>query len=287
MRIDFHTHTFPHRIAERAIQSLQEKSHARAFSDGTASGLRAAMEEAGIGVSVVLPVATNPDKVASINDVSLSQTGQDGLIYFGCMHPLCPDWEKELERIAAGGLQGIKIHPVYQQVLFDDPRFLRILQKAFALDLIVVTHAGDDIGFPGEVFCEPERIRQTLDRIGGGKLVLAHMGGWKNWDRVENCLSGTGVYLDTAFSLGEISPLREAYYTAQQCQLLGEEQFCRIVESFGADRILFGSDSPWASPRDTRKAIEATALSDTQKQAIFGGNACRLLGLSVNSVSFS
>ena len=56
--IDFHTHTFPERIAAMAIAKLQQASHSRAFTDGTAEGLQASMARAGIELSVVLPVAT-------------------------------------------------------------------------------------------------------------------------------------------------------------------------------------------------------------------------------------
>ena len=44
MIIDFHTHTFPDRIASRAIAGMQANSHAAAFGDGTLAGLRASGE---------------------------------------------------------------------------------------------------------------------------------------------------------------------------------------------------------------------------------------------------
>ena len=62
---DFHTHTFPDAIAERAIAGMQQNSHAKAFGTGTLTGLLDSMEQAGIARSVILPVATNPLKIAS------------------------------------------------------------------------------------------------------------------------------------------------------------------------------------------------------------------------------
>ena len=96
-----------------------------------------------------------------MNDLSLRLTGHDGLLYFGCIHPDQPDWRQELDRIAAAGLRGIKLHPVYQGVDFDDVRYLRILERAGELGLIIVTHAGDDIGFPGVVRCSPATVSYT------------------------------------------------------------------------------------------------------------------------------
>lgn len=278
MRIDFHTHTFPMRIAARAITKMQAACHAVAYTDGTEAALTTSMQRAGIDYAVVLPVATNPAKVTSMNDLSIQKNGQDRLIYFGCIHPMQTDWRQELDRIAAAGLRGIKIHPVYQGVDFDDIRYLRILERAGELGLLTLTHAGDDIGFPGVVRCNPAMIRNACRQVGKIPLILAHMGGWKNWTQVAELLADTGVYLDTAFSLGEVAPLTPDYYTKQQLQLLQETEFCQLVRCFGSERILFGTDSPWTDQAASLRQMEALPLTATEKKNILGENARRLLG---------
>lgn len=278
MVIDFHTHTFPDKIAAAAIRKMQGDCHSAAFTEGTVSALIASMNRSGIDYSVVLPVATNPAKVSSINALSAPVSGKDGLLYFGCIHPDMPDWHAELGRIAALGLKGIKLHPVYQGTDFDDIRNLRILERAGELGLIVVTHAGDDIGFPGVVRCSPEMIRSAIAQVGDVKLVLAHMGGWRNWERVADTLADTNVYLDTSFSLGAITPIDD-HYSPHELPLLDAEQFCRLVRSFGAARILFGTDSPWSCQAQSREDIENLPLTCEEKAAILGGNAQRLLKL--------
>lgn len=279
MIIDFHTHTFPDRIAERAITVMQKSSHAAAFTDGTVSDLTASMTNAGIDHSVVLPVATNPAKLISMNDASIAQNGRDGLICFGAMHPLASNWKEELDRIAAAGLKGIKIHPLYQGVDIDDIRYLRILGRAAELGLITVMHAGADIGFPGEVRCSPEMTRHALDQLGSIPMVLAHMGGWRNWEQVADHLAPTGVYIDTAFSLGSIPPLEDGHYTESDLPLLSQEDFCQLVRLFGADRVLFGTDSPWACQKDEVTALRTLPLTREEKDHILGKNACRLLNI--------
>lgn len=275
MIIDFHTHTFPEKVAAAAIPKMQAASHAKAFTAGTAEALRASMAKAGIDRSVVLPVATNPLKVSSINDLSIAQTERDGLIYFGCIHPEQPDWKEELCRIAKAGLKGIKIHPQYQGADMDDIRYLRIFEQAASLGLWVVTHAGDDIGFPGLVRVSPEMVKNAIGQVGDFPLILAHMGGWKNWDRVEQ-LAETKVYLDTSFSLGAITPIDD-HYTPDELQMLSVERFCAIVRAFGAERILFGTDSPWGDQGETLEAIRALPLTAQQKEQILGQNALRVL----------
>lgn len=279
MIIDFHTHTFPDKIAAFAIDKLKRASKTVPFSDGTANGLKASMAAAGIDYSVVLPVATNPLKTVSMNDLSIRMTEQEGLIYFGCIHPDTENAEAELLRIAQAGIKGIKIHPVYQGVDIDDVRFLRILNKAGELGLIVLMHAGDDIGFPGVVRCSPEMTARALRQVGPLKLVLAHMGGWRNWERVADCFSQTSVMLDASFSLGSLTPLEPGDYSQEEARMLDTEAFMSLVKAFGAQRILFGSDSPWADQAQYLAKVSALPLDGAEKEAILGGNAVRLLGL--------
>ena len=280
MIIDLHTHTFPDRIAAAAVDKLKHASHTQAFTDGTMAQLKHSMQDAGIDYSVVLPVATNPLKVGSMNDLSMQLTGKDGLIYFGCMHPDCEEWHNELKRIADAGLKGVKIHPVYQGVDIDDARFVRILARAGEVGLTVVMHAGDDIGFPGVVRCSPKMIANAVKQAGNVRLILAHMGGWRNWREAEEILPQTNVCIDTAFSLGKLSPLEEGFYSEEELQLLWAEEFCRLVRAFGSERVFFGTDSPWSAQKQSLQEIRALPLTEEEKRNILGENAKRLLELS-------
>lgn len=281
MIIDFHTHTFPERIAARAIEGMQQKSHAAAFASGTVSELNLAMTDAGVDISVVLPVATNPAKLTSVNDVSIASTGKDGLIYFGAMHPMAANWNEELTRLHASGIQGIKLHPFYQGVDIDDIRTLRILGRAAELGMIAVIHAGNEIAYPGEVRCSPEMAASAIKQLGGADhLIFAHMGGWKNWDRVADHLAATRCYIDTAISLGAIMPLDDGYYSASDLPLLSEAAFVELVHAFGAERVLFGTDSPWACQRTEVQRILALGLTQQEKENILCANAERILRLS-------
>ena len=277
MIVDFHAHVFPERIAAAAVERLRGASHTVAFTDGTAGALAQSMQKAGVDRTVVLPVATNPTKVGAMNDASIALTERDGLVYFGCIHPDAPNWREELGRIADAGLKGVKIHPVYQGVDLDDMRYLRILDRAAELDLIVVTHAGDDIGYPGMVRCSPEMIAHALRQVPGVRLVAAHMGGWRKWTRAAELLAETGAYIDTSFSLGRLTPLRAGYFADAELQLLDAGRFCEMVRRFGSGRVLFGSDSPWADQAASVEAIRALPLTEAEKADILGENARRLL----------
>lgn len=277
MIIDFHTHTFPDKIAAAALKKMQSDCHSAAFTEGTESALTASMKDSGIDYSVILPVITNPLKTSSINRVSIENNGKNGLIYFGGIHPDTENADDELKHLASNGIRGIKIHPVYQNADIDDMRFLRILYKAAELDLTVITHAGDDIGFPGVVHCSPKMILNAVKEVGNLRLIAAHMGGWRNWEEVNELLADTEIYIDTAFSLGKITPLDDGYYSPEELKLLNDEQFVKAVRLFGSHRVLFGTDSPWDSQKKAIEQIASLPLSTEEIENIFSNNALHIL----------
>lgn len=278
MIIDFHAHTFPDKIAAAAVSKLEQKAHARSHSDGTREGLLRCMHSAWIDHAVVLPVATNPLKCASMNDTSHALNGRDNLTYFAAIHPDAPDWHEELGRAKQHGFKGVKIHPVYQDVAIDDPRFVRILARCGELELIVVMHGGADIGFPGVEKCSPAMLRRALDQAGPVTLVAAHMGGWRNWQEVPEHLLDTGIYLDTAYTLGSIAPIDD-HYAPEELPMLADERFCELVRIFGSQRVLFGTDSPWDDVGACVARIRNLPLTEVEKTDIFSANARKLLSM--------
>lgn len=282
MIIDIHTHVFPEKIAASTVKKLELLSHTHAFSDGSAAGLRASMDRAGVDACLVLPVATNPHQVPHVNDSSARMNdlgAETGIYSLGCIHPDFDGYREELSRIAALGLKGIKLHPEYQGTDFDDIRYLRILDRCGELGLMVLSHAGLDIGFPGKDNCSPAMVLRALKQVGPVKLVLAHMGGWRQWEQVEEFLWDTQVSIDTSYALGAIAPLDDGYYRPEDLPLMGEDQFMGIVRKFGAERVLFGTDSPWDDQAKALKRLRALPLEPWELEAILGGNAQKLLGL--------
>lgn len=263
--IDFHTHMFPEKIVAKTIESLENAAGIKAKSDGTMEGLIASMERAGVVLSVVMPVVTRPEQFQTVNNAAakINEAYDGQVISFGGIHPDSLNYKKELDYIKALGLKGIKLHPDYQGKMIDDIGYKHIIDYASQLDLAITVHAGIDIGFPEPVHCPPERALKVIEEIQPPKLILAHMGGWKQWDRVEELLAGKQVYLDCAFCM--------AY--------MPEGQFERIVKKHGAERILFATDSPWEDPRDTIAWVEAAGLDEEQKRKIYMENACKLLSL--------
>lgn len=270
MIIDFHTHIFPDKIAPKTIMQLEQASGITAATDGTLLGLLSSMEQNGVDFSVILPVVTNPSQFESVNlfAAQINRKYEHRLVSFGGIHPDCEDYKAGLDRIRELGLMGIKLHPDYQGVMIDDERYLRIIEYADHLDLIIVVHAGIDIGLPNPVHCPPRLARKVIDTIHPKKMVLAHMGGWKQWDEVYEWIAGTDVYLDTAFSFDYIKP----------------DQFIKIVKKHGYEKILFATDSPWSDAAKDVNILRRTladhlsgAGAEEAKKAILCDNALDLL----------
>ena len=68
MIIDFHTHIFPNTVAHRAVCNLEQVGRVVAYTDGTLEDLRHSMKEAGVTLSVVLPIVTKPGQFRHINE---------------------------------------------------------------------------------------------------------------------------------------------------------------------------------------------------------------------------
>ena len=272
MLIDFHTHIFPEAIAARSIAALEagirniqgadyRKGEALTCRPATLDGLLDSMTRSHVDKSICLPIATKPSQTATINRYAETVRSERALS-FGTLHPADPEAEQVLDDLKQRGFRGIKLHLQFQQYDIDSPEVLRILQKAEQLGLLVVFHAGADIGLPPPIYTSPKKIRHALDYVEGSNLIAAHLGGWAEWDDVETYLVGTPVYLDTAYI----------------AQFLAPEQCRRIIRNHGAEKIVFGSDSPWEDPADTLRYLESLHLTAEEMALITHQNALRLLG---------
>lgn len=263
MLIDFHTHCFPDGLAVKAVSRLSHASGGLTpYTDGTVAGLRRSMVEEGVNASVVLHIATNPTQQKKVNDFAASIHNGVDIFSFGSVHPDAPDAMEELERIKALGLPGVKLHPDYQGFAVDDPKMKPLYRKISDLGLVTVFHAGVDYGFTPPYGCMPHRLARALDWF-SAPVVAAHWGGIQCGEEVLRHLCGRDVYFDTSFGYG----MMPRCYAEQ------------ILERHGADRMLFGTDSPWHVATMEWRLLDNLGLGDADREKIACGNAKRLLGL--------
>ena len=269
MIIDFHTHIFPEKVAPKAIPMLAELSHSTPSYNGTKDGLYASMERCGIDISVVLPVVTSPHQFDSIlrfaemiNQESASSDSRSRIISFAGIHPDCEDIKGKLAEIKRRGFQGIKLHPYYQNAALNDIRYLRLIDQASSLGLIVSVHAGYDPYDPALILASPDMILQIIKEVHPPRMILAHMGSNKNYPESLEKLCGQDVYMDTGYVLKNIDM----------------DLFARMVHVHGADHIVYGSDGPWTDQGwGARKIMDCPLLSQEEKQQILYKSALGLL----------
>jgi len=270
MIIDLHTHAFPEKIAARTLEALIANTARisdypmKNYTDGTASGLLEVERRAGVDLAVVLPIVTNPKQSETVNRVAKEiNEANCGLYSFGSLHPADPDALSWVDRLAADGFKGIKLHPEFQNIYADSDEMTAVCRRAAQYGMTVVFHAGRDIGYPPPVKAEPDMLLRLIDRVPDLKLVAAHLGGWMMWEEVAEKLVGTPIYFDTAFI----------------ADFIDSALVCDIINAHGADKVLFGSDAPWEDPAKTLNFLRSLSIDPEDLKKICGTNAAGLLGI--------
>ncbi len=263
MLIDFHTHAFPESIAQKAIEKLSYASGGLTpNTNGTFFDLKRLLKESGIDKAVVLSIATNAKQQTNVNNFAASINDGKDIFAFGSVFPDAPDALEELERIKSLGLKGVKLHPDYQGFSVDDEKMKPIYKKIGELGLIVVFHAGQDYGFPPPYGATPEKMAKALKWF-ESPVIAAHFGGIGYESDVLKLLCGKNIYFDTSFGYGTLPR-----YYAQ-----------KIIEAHGADKILFGTDTPWHTAEMELKLLNTLEISHADWEKITHKNAEKLLGI--------
>jgi len=259
--IDVHTHAYPRPLAERAVAMVREYG-VRPVMDGTVEALLASMDRNGIEASVVCSIATRPGQFATLLGWCRGIRSAR-IIPFPSVHPDDPQALQQLDRVAAEGFRGVKLHPYYQGFDLDDSRLFPVYGRIEALGLVLLMHTGYDLAFARLERAGPARVVKVIERFPGLKMVTTHFGGWEDWERVEELLLGRPVYMDVSHSEDQI----------------GDDRARRFLASHPAEFLLFGSDAPWSDPRRIRDWVRELLPEEGRLRALFHDNARRLLGL--------
>jgi predicted TIM-barrel fold metal-dependent hydrolase len=262
MIIDFHTHIFPDSLAQRAVSKLAGVSGIPNQTNGTLQDTLDKMTLWGVDMAVCHHIATKPNQEPTINTWAIS-TASEKIVPFASLH-----WQSDhvLERvleIKQAGFHGIKLHPDYQDFLINDKRLYPIYDLCSDLGLILMFHAGFDYVSPDFVHAAPKASAEVIREFPKCKIVLAHLGGFDMWNEVDEYIAGKDIYMDTAMCPGRIDPALMK----------------KIIDRHNPDKILFGSDCPWQTPKQNREFLEKLNLSSDRMEKILSGNAISLLNL--------
>ncbi len=255
--IDTHVHLYPDALASKVVPMLSERFGNPPAFNGTIAECAAKAANAGISLSINLPVATTPDHVGHTNNfwaqyAVKTKVGESAVMSLAALHPKTPDAASEVGNIARMGFAGIKFHPEYQNFRFNDSIMDDVWAAMADAGLVAYFHAGGERVFSAPFHSSPSEILTLHQRFPKLKIAAAHLGGFGMWDEVEETLIGEDVFLDLSHTLS----------------WMPNEQIFRMIKAHGAGRILFGTDAPWQDPATVLSEFLKLPLSEKDRRAI-------------------
>ncbi len=259
--IDVHAHIYPDKIADRAVGAVGEFYLVGMYGQGTATHLLSAQQSAPISHFVVHSVATKPSGVASINNFIAEQCQtHPEFIGFMAMHQDLENAEEEINRAIDLGLRGMKLHPDTQKVNADDPRLMSIYETIEGR-LPLIIHTGDY----RTDYSHPRRIKNILRAFPNLVVDAAHFGGWSVPEIGYDVLHSENVFIDISSSMA----------------FLGNRRTKELVQMWGSERVMFGSDFPMWDPTHEYDTFTSLGFSDSALENMLCHNAERFLGMKV------
>jgi uncharacterized protein len=276
------------------------------------------MDTSGVTVQVLSVAGPGADLVPGEAGIAMARDYNDALAEAVARHPdryrgfahlpmLAPEAAAdELERTVKDlGFHGVLVNGPTDGRFLDDPSFDPILERAAALDLPIYIHPGIPAevvrnahydGLPGnfsftlalsawgwhaETAIHTLRLvlSGALDRHPGLKIVIGHMGEALPFmlDRIDETTTNEAkMRLRRSVKqtiLDQVWITTSGFFTMAP--------FMAALMTFGADRIMFSVDYPFASNARARGFLDALPVSAADRAKIAHGNADRLLRLPV------
>lgn len=268
-KIDAHAHLFPDKIAERAVSSIGDFYGLQMNGTGTVEDLTVRCRKAGITHVLVCSTATHRGQADSVNtfisrilqENRLARQRNPGLtqfIAFGTAYPGddLDTVRRDVDQVLDLSLAGIKLHPDFQKIAADSDgvfALCRVLEGR----LPILIHAGDH----RYQTSAPERIARLARAFPQQTFIAAHFGGWSVWSQsLQHLASLPNVFVDSSSSLMLMSP----------------SDARRLIDGFGVERVLFGTDYPAEDPLEELSRFMAIPLNDAERRAILYENARQL-----------
>lgn len=218
-----------------------------------------AMDSAGIDKSCVFNIF-HPDGTTG-NDETARFVARhpDRFIGFAYVSPMMPErMVPELTRaIDELKFPAIKLYPPYTLWPFNQPQWFPIYEFADERGLAVLFHTdGDELN-------RPRYLSEIAPQFPNAKFIAGHSGNVvePRAEAIAAAQAHPNVYLETC----------STYRTPGVIE--------QLVNEAGADRVLFGSDTPLMDPRPQIGKIITADISDEAKRLVLGGNARRLLSI--------
>jgi predicted TIM-barrel fold metal-dependent hydrolase len=275
--IDSHTHIFPPWLKERRDEYVKcDPCFSLLYSQpkariATAEELIAAMDEAGIDLSVVLNIGwVSHELCVKTNDYILDSVSRypKRLVGFCAIQPRAAEAAiAEIERCARAGAKGIgELRSDVQAFDLTDKRTMKpLVDAALKHDLIFLTHSSEPVGheYSGKGRITPDILYSFITAFPSLKLVCAHWGGG---------LPFYALMPEVGKALADV-----LFDTAATVFLYKPEIFEQVSRIIGSDKILFGTDYPLMHQNRVLAQVQSARLPAKDKAKILGDNAQKML----------
>jgi len=211
-----------------------------------------------VGIDMVCLNKWNcPDLKQANDDVGAAiRKHPDRIVGFAASSPsFGTNWVRdELKRCFEElGCTGMKVHNAYERLPMRDQSGTREYREA----LEATWEFADERACP--VLCHGFLSPDVAGRYPRAKFIAAHACGQRG--TADTYADYPNVYFDTA------------------CSGTGRGNVEYFAKRVGAERVLYGSDLPYANPAYRIGQVIGTRVGDDDLRKILGGNMARLLGL--------
>ena len=188
-------------------------------------------------------VKAHPDRLIGFANIK-PQTGLDAC-------------RAEIDRTVGNwGFRGIKLHPAVDQYPANDARLVHpIIAIAIEYDIPVWFHTGH------QPYATATLLGNLASTFPEAKIVCGHMAHGMFYDAICAARRHPTLYLEISHQ--------------------GSHSFAAACQEVGPDRLIFGSDAPYASPGSIKRMVENSPLSPEDKANILGHNIARLIRFNI------
>ena len=165
--------------------------------------------------------------------------------------------EKLHHYVCDEGFMGIKMQPLFDSFVADDPVVYPVMDFAREHKIPVFIHCGHP------PYSLPWSIALLAEQYPDVPVTMIHMG------------HGHGVYIDASIKMAK-------RYPNLYLEMSGMPMGCKIAEAYktvGTDRIMFGIDSPFHHPSVEIQKVLTSGLTEKEQEDVFYNNAKKLLKL--------
>lgn len=225
------------------------------------AGVLATLDEAGIDACVLFQGGVPADPREG-NAHVLKEVKGEARILPGCLiNPtMGPDAVDDLKRCVDQGARTVKLMAASHRYHIDSPCVDPIMALAKSLGIPATIHSGSPLSG-----CSPEYIGNLAQRHPEVTIIMDHMG-YREWIRlaVQAALKNPNIYLGTTL-IAAAEPI-----SIKNIVLEGH---------VGADRIVFGSNSPAGVATHGVNGIRDVGFSEKDEALILGENLKKIYGI--------